>query len=837
MRRARVPAARNQHPTPAAHVGFARRLIAFFCKVAAVGTIVLNMSSAPATTPDETSPLHDRIDAAIEYSHTGPLSPLTDDADFLRRLYLDLTGMIPPATATRQFLDDTDPNKRAQLIDRLLSSPQHVRHMQIVFDLMFMERRADKEIKSDEWRRYLYDSFRANKPYNQLAREVLRADAPDLPARPATKFYLDRNGAVNILTRDVGRIFFGVDLQCAQCHDHPAVEDYLQSDYYGLYAFLSRSYVTGDRRSGQTMVGEKAAGEVEFKSVFTEVQDNTAPRLPGGIDLLDPKFHNDQYKVRPAQEVAAIPSYSRRGRLALEATSGENAAFNRNIVNRLWALMMGRGLVHPLDLHHSDNPPTHPALIELLAAEFASSGYDTIALLAQIARSRSYQRSSRMPTIDLEPLQAQQLIAAREDQVIEQKSALKAARTSWGIAKAKLEEARDALDLTDYPDASRHEILARDRAYEAVFELTQLQKEVADRTTALHALHDLVKLAKAAAQELPDGEDLRTTAQQVQERAEQLVDEIEKARERLPSAEARVPTTAEQMSNAYDQLVMAEAKAHPLVERVLRLEAGVDANRRQFVREQNRLRELHYAQKNAQLLLHYLQARAKRAGLNDAVEGSNRTQATAAELQKELADGWRRRFAVASLKPLSPEQLSWSALRAVGLVDARLDHEQTSRKNEDPIEARFAAERVAHNDLRDTLKSFLRLYGQRGQEQQEFQATPQQALYLMNSAEVNDLLKPSAGNLTARLLQADNGVSLAEELYLSVLSRRPTRQETEAVSAYLRTTLALAASDSGNHSNAQSPARSESTRTINRRLLVQELVSALLTSTEFRFNR
>ncbi len=190
---------------------------------------------------DET--LHSRIDKIVEAAHIGPQVPLADDAEFLRRIYLDLTGSIPSATQTRRFLEDKSPDKRVKLIDELLSGPAYIRHMTKSFDLMLMERRADKHVKADQWEQYLKNSFEQNKPYNQLAAEILGADGVDAKQRAAAKFYLDRNVEPNLLTRELGRVFFGMDLECAQCHDHPIISDYYQSDYYGIFDFVSRSYL------------------------------------------------------------------------------------------------------------------------------------------------------------------------------------------------------------------------------------------------------------------------------------------------------------------------------------------------------------------------------------------------------------------------------------------------------------------------------------------------------------------------------------------------------------------------------------------------------------------
>jgi hypothetical protein len=174
-----------------------------------------------------------------------------------------------------------------------------------VFDVMLMERRAEKNVKNDEWRKYLYDSIAANKPWNQLAKEVLGADGTDEKIRFATAFYFARDAEPNLLTRDVGRMFFGMDLQCAQCHDHPLIDTYYQSDYYGIYAFLNRGFLFTDKDK-KVFYAEKAEGHVSFTSVFTEEQDKTFPRLPGSRQERPP-----HPQIQPAWQTCRA---SRRGR-------------------------------------------------------------------------------------------------------------------------------------------------------------------------------------------------------------------------------------------------------------------------------------------------------------------------------------------------------------------------------------------------------------------------------------------------------------------------------------------------------------------------------------------
>ena len=345
-------------------------------------------------------PLHQVIDRHIRStkdfarSDAGPAS----DAEFVRRIHLDLVGCIPGTAQVRSFLNDHSPSKRKVLIDRLLASPEHARHLALVFDVMLMERLPDRFVPKATWHEFLRRSFAANKPWDDIAREILSGDGSDPKARHRVKFFLDRGGEANVITRDISRLFLGTNLQCAQCHNHPRVEEYKQEHYYGLFAFVSRSSMLIDRKSRLSLLAEKADGEVTFQSVFdpAKVTKTSLPRVPGGAAFKDPPFDKTKaYLVAPGPGVASKPRYSRRALLAGAVTRADYLPFRRNIANRLWALMMGRGLVSPLDMDHPANPPSHPELLDVLADDIASRKFDIRGFLRELALSDTYQQLER----------------------------------------------------------------------------------------------------------------------------------------------------------------------------------------------------------------------------------------------------------------------------------------------------------------------------------------------------------------------------------------------------------------------------------------------------------
>jgi hypothetical protein len=365
-----------------------------------LSTLCWLLLSLPASAEQ---PLSDRIDALIAAGAPNSdklAAPVADDAEFLRRAYLDFTGSIPTVEQARTFLADKAADRRRKLIDSLLAGPEFARHFAQVLDVMLMERRLSKANLVAGWQDYLRDSVAGNKPWDQLCREILSSDGADPKTRPAARFLLDRDGEPHVLTRDVGRLLLGMDFQCAQCHDHPLVDDYKQELYYGLYAFLNRTSVVNDAKLKLIVLSEKADGEVTFQSVFdpNKVTKTSLPRVlerPALKDMMPAK--GEEYTVKPDKTVRGVPKYSRRARMGAEVARADSDAFTQNIANRLWAMLMGQGIIHPLEMRHSRNPPSHPELLKMLGDQLAAHKFDLRYLLREMALSKTYQRSSVAP--------------------------------------------------------------------------------------------------------------------------------------------------------------------------------------------------------------------------------------------------------------------------------------------------------------------------------------------------------------------------------------------------------------------------------------------------------
>ncbi|MSR32321.1 MAG: DUF1549 domain-containing protein [Gemmataceae bacterium] len=348
-------------------------------------------------------PLQEKIDSAIASkvpNYSTRASADSTDLEFLRRVTLDLHGTIPTAQEAREFQADKSPNKRAAQVDKLLADVWHPAYYAGVLDLTWMERRPTKHVTNDEWKQFLLQSMLENKPYDQLVREILTADGNDPKTRAASRFYLDRDAEPHLLTRDISRLFLGSNWQCAQCHDHPRVEDYKQDLYYGLFAFFNRTSVFTDAKTKKAVLAEKADGEASFQSVFDpkKTTKTSLPKMGARKELGEPKLEKGkEYDVAPAKEVRGVPKYSRRAKLAGELANGDFTPFPRNAANRLFNHMMGRGIVHPLDLDHSDNPPSHPELLDLLTKELVKMKFNQKEILGTLAKSKTYSRSSQAP--------------------------------------------------------------------------------------------------------------------------------------------------------------------------------------------------------------------------------------------------------------------------------------------------------------------------------------------------------------------------------------------------------------------------------------------------------
>ena len=533
--------------------------------------------------------LHQRIDAAVASQQPVSTSLLATDAEFMRRLYLDLLGTVPRLEEAKAFLNDKSENRREKLVERLINDPRLNHHMAVAFDVMLMERTADSAVKTPEWRQYLYDSFANNKPYNVLAREILSAGGTDPELRAPSKFYLDRKGETNRLTRAVGRIFLGRDMQCAQCHDHPLIDTYYQADYYGLFAFLNRSQLFVNVAK-TNYFAEKSVGNVSFKSVFTEEAGETGPQLPGNNPVVEPYLQKlEEYQVRPNGDRVSKPVYSRRQQLAELATNGGNAAFNRNIANRLWGMMNGRALVMPVDLDHPANPPSNPALMKVLEEAIVELNFDVKQFLKHIVLSKTYQRSFDLGTaLQSSPANLEARIAEVTELKAQTDEQAYAALDKW---EAKLEELKTLrvkyaevrkiyVDADTAAAGQLDKYLAQDGA--AFAAQTAIDKQIPLRDSFLAAHVSIVKVLES----LPGDAVAKDAAAKFKVKLDASVAAIAKQTDVKKKAEEQGKKEQDALTPLQETLNKAYMAWQPAKEEIYALEIQEQALRNEFERLQ-----------------------------------------------------------------------------------------------------------------------------------------------------------------------------------------------------------------------------------------------------------
>ena len=355
----------------AERVGEATLLVRYEGKFGAIPVTVLNPKPGFVWKPLAQHNYIDRlVDAKLERLKIQP-SGLTDDATFLRRLSLDLTGRLPSLESVHAFVDDRSRSKRAKLIDKLIASPEYVDHWTVKWgDLLQSSRRYLGEKGAYEFQHWIRDAIASNRPYDALVRELLtaRGSSYDNPAANYFRVTRDAKPAMEKTTQ----VFLGVRMVCAQCHDHP-FERWTQNQYYQMSAFFSA-------------VGIRAGFEVGEEIVFDQRSDYEMKHPKDGR-VMKPQF-------MLASSAAPVPDGpQRRDALAEWLTSRDNPFFARAIANRMWSYFVGKGIIDPVDDIRASNPPSNPALLDALTKDFVAHGFDLRYLMRTIVGSRTYQAS------------------------------------------------------------------------------------------------------------------------------------------------------------------------------------------------------------------------------------------------------------------------------------------------------------------------------------------------------------------------------------------------------------------------------------------------------------
>lgn len=358
------------------------------------GSAVLAGDLQPADRPVEEVVDH-YIHARLQGENLTP-APRADDAVLLRRTMLDLVGRVPTVVEAREYLQDQDSDKHEKLVDRLMRSPGYLRHQVNEFDAFLMEG------SGGDLRKYLEKAFEEKKSWDLVFRELILPEPPDDPKKSsgAEEFLKRRVGDLDKLTNDVSVTFFGINVSCAKCHDHPLVSDWTQGHFYGMKSFFNRTFENGG------FLAERDYGIVKYKT--TKGEEHVAQLMfLSGTNVEEPQLEEPSKdekkkesellkKLAKEKKPPPEPEFSRRRQLVeLALQPGENEFLARAIVNRLFYRFYGSGLVMPLDQMHSANPSAHPELLAWLARDLIKHDFNLDHTIRGLVLSETYARSSR----------------------------------------------------------------------------------------------------------------------------------------------------------------------------------------------------------------------------------------------------------------------------------------------------------------------------------------------------------------------------------------------------------------------------------------------------------
>ncbi|MBI2806326.1 MAG: DUF1553 domain-containing protein [Planctomycetes bacterium] len=307
-------------------------------------------------------------------------SGLCDDAEFARRVYLDLVGVIPTGEKLAAFLASKDANKRAKLIDELLADSRFGSHVAEQWANVMIPRESNNRLlNSKPLEAWLADHFNKNTPLNKTVYSLITASGP-VGENPAGVYFVG-NPTVDKITDNVTRVFLGVQLQCAQCHNHPFT-DWKQTEYWAMASFFMKT-----RMSATPQQAAKKGKALIVSEVNTGKGRGKKGGLPASAKIVPAKFlQGESPKLNTSEPYRPV--------LAKWMTSPDNKFFARAMVNRFWYQLFGRGIVNPVDDMHDDNTATHPELLATMTEQFKLNSFDVKFLVRAICNSQVYQRSS-----------------------------------------------------------------------------------------------------------------------------------------------------------------------------------------------------------------------------------------------------------------------------------------------------------------------------------------------------------------------------------------------------------------------------------------------------------
>lgn len=322
-------------------------------------------------------------------------APAAADWNFIRRVTLDLAGRIPTQAEVSAYEASHESDKKQKLVDRLLASPGFVRQQVTELNWLLMDGR------DGGFREYLAKAVKENRSWDTIFREVLAADP--VATKGCEQFLKARLKDSDRMATDVSMRFFGVNISCAQCHNHPFVPGWSQDRYYGMKGFFSRTFEVGE------FVAERDYGYVSYKPLKAEATKRVPLIFINGEVIAEPEVVEPDDAAKKAEQkviddakkekkALPAPKFSRRAKLAeVSLAPAQNGFFARAIVNQIWSRLFGQGLVMPVDQMHGQNKPSHPELLVWLARDLVRQKYDVRALLRGLVLSEAYARGSEWP--------------------------------------------------------------------------------------------------------------------------------------------------------------------------------------------------------------------------------------------------------------------------------------------------------------------------------------------------------------------------------------------------------------------------------------------------------
>ncbi|RKU05898.1 hypothetical protein C6501_19365 [Candidatus Poribacteria bacterium] len=358
-------------------------LLVFAFLVASCATVT-TITTTDTNVHSSTKHLDRHINAVLKREGLEP-SRQTTDAEFLRRVYLDMTGTIPTPAEVLDFVGDGSANKRSKKINELIGSQESIDYWALLWVNWLIGRRGDGDDQRIGLTGWVREALETNMPYNLFVKELVAADG-EVRKNGAGNYVLRYETSPVYLTSHTSRLFLGLPMQCAECHDHKT-EKWLQEDFYSIAAFFTGiESEEKEEYQGMDIIGNSKMMQ-NFLITNSPKERMASYEFDGTRETVPPRFLDsaEEYKGELTKKREALAEWM---------TAKTNPYFSKAIVNRVWKHFMGRAFVEPVDGFGEEYPATNPELLAWLAEDFVIHGYDLQHLMRTILNSQTYQRSS-----------------------------------------------------------------------------------------------------------------------------------------------------------------------------------------------------------------------------------------------------------------------------------------------------------------------------------------------------------------------------------------------------------------------------------------------------------